>query len=403
MTKRFTTAGAMVAMGAVSGNYYLGLGRGEDDDGLIGEAAGGGYARQAVTIVANGLTGTNAAAIVFSGFTATQGSFSHSGLFTAETGGTCIWVGPLQTPVDVLSGGAIAIADGALSLSIAVVEEGTAPPSPPLPPVDNEIAYGAGLFDFRADNDALVSTADGAVSALASAQGFPGTFTQVSVTNRPVHAAASDWVSFAAASSGDTAGDFLVNENIRDRYRGTSNALGVFYLLFRYNTLPTWNNMILRVGAQSDAFTNFLLRGYGLRMMSTGLLWLGRGGNNTNENRVATMSGAFTANEWIAAALVLNDSRAAGTTTGSSDLVTRLFAKTKPAGSHPVLTSAATVAQFVPADPTLLCEVGRSRFNGASVDSHCNNLRLHSLGFDAAPPISNEAIEAVLDTLLARV
>jgi hypothetical protein len=401
MTKRFTTAGAMVAMGAVSGNYYLGLGLGESDDGLIGEAAGGGYARQAVTIVANGPTGTNAASIAFSAFTASQGSFTHAGLFTAETGGTCIWVGPLQVPVQLQSGAAISIPDGSLTLTIGLVEEATAPSLPPH--AHHEISYTAGLLDFRADNDGLVTTANGTVTDLASGQGFAGSFTQPSATNRPQHSAANDWVSFSAASTSDTAGDFLTNANIRDRYRGTSNALGVFYMLFRFNALPTWNNMILRVGAQSDAFTNFLLRGYGLRMMNTGLLWLGRGGNNTNENRVATMSGAFAANEWIAAAFVLNDSRAAGTQTGAADQVTRLFAKTKAMGSHPVLTSAATAAQFVPADPSVLCELGRSRFIGASVDSHCNEFRLHSLGFDAAPPISNAAIETVLDTLLARV
>ncbi len=402
MSKRFTTPGAMVAIGAVSGDYFIALGKGETGEGLVGEAAGGGYARQAVTVVANGLTGTNAATVVFSGFTASQGSFTHAGLYTAATGGTCIWVGPLLTPVSITAGGTIAIPDGALTLTIETIAETTTAPAPP-PAINNEIAYNAGLFDFRADIDSLVSTAGGAVSALTSGQGFAGTFTQSAPANQPQHSTANDWVSFGAASTSDTAGDFLTNVNIRDLYRSTSNALGVFYLLFRYNSLPRWNNMILRVGAQDEAYTNFLLRGYGLRMMSTGLLWLGRGGNNTNENRVATMSGAFAANEWIAAAFVLNDSRSAGTTTGAADQVTRLFAKTKLTGSHPKLSTAATTAQFVPADPTVLCEIGRSRFNGTSVDSHCNDFRLHSLGFDAGPPISDQAIETVLDTLLARV
>ncbi|MCU0986396.1 MAG: hypothetical protein MUC89_15910 [Acetobacteraceae bacterium] len=401
MTKRFTTPGAMVAMGAVSGDYFIGLGKGETGEGLIGEAAGGGYARQAVTVVANGPTGTNAATVVFSGFTTSQGSFTHAGLFTAATGGTCIWVGPLLAPVSITAGGTIAIPDGALTLTIETIQETTAPAPPQA--INREIAYNAGLFDFRADNDSLVSTAGGAVSALTSGQGFAGTFTQSAPANQPQHSTANDWVSFGAASTSDTAGDFLTNINIRDLYRSSSNALGVFYLLFRYNSLPTWNNMIVRVGAQSDVYTNFLLRGYGLRMMSTGLLWLGRGGNNTNENRIATLSGAFAANEWIACAFVLNDSRSAGTTTGAADQISRLFAKTKPTGSHPTLSAAATTAQFVPADPTVLCEIGRSRFNGSSVDSHCNDFRLHSLGFDSRPPISDQAIETVLDTLLARV
>ncbi len=401
MTKKFTTAGAMVAMGAISGNYFLGLGTGESEDGLVGEPAGGGDAREAVTIVAYGPLGTNAGATEFSGFTATLGSLTHAGIYTAETGGTCIWVGPLPAPVSITAGSTVVIEENVLRLSLAVV--GSSAPPNPLPPTLNEITYFNGLFDFRADNDALVSTAGGAVSVLSSGRGFPGAFAQAVAANRPQHAADQDWVAFDAASTSDTSGRFLADTTIRDRYRANTNALGVFYLLFRYTAIPAWNNMILRVGAQSELYTNFLLRGYGLRMMSPGLLWLGRGGNNTNENRVATLSGAFAANEWIAAALVLNDSRSSGTATGPSDRITRLFAKTKPDGTHPTLSGAMTAAQSVPADPTVLCEVGRSRFSGASIDSHCNGLRLHSLGFDSTPPIADSAIEGALDTLLARV
>lgn len=268
---------------------------------------------------------------------------------------------------------------------------------------NNDISYTAGLFDFRADSDGLVTAANGPVSQLASAQGFAASFAQASAANQPAHAAANDWVAFTAASSNDANGDFLASTAIRDRYRSTANALGVFYVLFRVAAVPTWNSVILRVGAASATYTSLLLRSYALRMMTTGELWIGRGGNITAENRVATMATPFLADEWIAAAFVLNDSRAAGITGGASDLVTRLFAKTKPGGSHPALTTAATVAQTVTADATTLCEVGRARYNASTADSYCNGLRLHSLGFDAEPPVTNGAIELVLNRLLARV
>lgn len=268
---------------------------------------------------------------------------------------------------------------------------------------NNDLSYTAGMFDFRADSDGLVTAANGPVSQLASAQGFAGTFAQATAANQPAHASANDWVAFTAASSTDANGDFLANVSIRDRYRASANALGVFYMLFRVAAVPTWNTVILRVGAASGTYTNFLLRAYALRMMTTGELWLGRGGNVTGENRVATMGGPFLADEWIAAAFVLNDSRAAGVTNGPSDQVSRLFAKTKPGGSHPSLTVAATVAQNVPVDASTLCEVGRARYNASAADSYANGLRLHSLGFDAEPPVTDAAIELVLNRLLARV
>jgi hypothetical protein len=268
---------------------------------------------------------------------------------------------------------------------------------------NNDLGYTAGMFDFRADNDGLVTTANGAVSQLASAQGFGGTFVQAAAANQPVHAAANDWVAFTAASSTDANGDFLANTTIRDRYRTTANALGVFYMLFRVAAIPTWNSVLLRVGAASSTYTNFLLRSYALRMMTTGELWLGRGGNITGENRVATMATPFLADEWIAAAFVLNDSRSAGVTNGASDLVSRLFAKTKPGGSHPTLSTAVTVAQNVPVDASTVCEIGRARYNASTADSYANGFRLHSLGFDAEPPVTDAAIELVLNRLLARV
>ncbi len=495
MTQRFTNAGAMVAMTAVSGNYFLGLGTGESATGLVGEASGASYYRQAVTIVATGPTGVNADTVTFPAFTASQTSFSHAGLFTADTGGTCIWVGPLAKPLAVGPGKAATLEAGEVGVGIGMLGTGTggggggtgtglpvvtAAPiisgiaqsgqvltvssgtwsgttpiaysyqwqrgttnvagatantytltnadvshtmrvvvsatnpvgstqavTAPTTTVQaawgtNDLDYTEGLLDYRGDNDLLVTNVGGAISLLTSGQSLPGTLVQPVSANQPSHSVSSDWAAFAATSFTDTNGSFLDNTNIRDRYRATSNALGVFYVLFRVAFIPAWRSVLLHVGAVQPSLTNFLLRSYALRMMTTGELWLGRGGENTNENRVATMPGAFARDEWIAAAFVLNDSRSTGTTNGASDRATRLFAKTRLSGTHPTMTKSETVAQHVAADPSMVCEIGRVRYADTS-DSYFDGLRLHSIGFDARPPITDTGIEAVLDRLLARV
>ncbi len=126
MTKRFTSAGAMLAMRAVTGNYHLALGRGQDTNGLLEEAAVGGYARRPVTIIARRAIGTNAAAVTFGTFATNASACTHAGLYTADAGGTCIWVGPLETALDIAAGGSVTIAPGALSLRVELVETTTA-------------------------------------------------------------------------------------------------------------------------------------------------------------------------------------------------------------------------------------------------------------------------------------
>jgi hypothetical protein len=118
MPSNLTTAGAAAAIAAVSGNYFVGLGTGQSPSGLVGEASGGGYARQPATMVTTGATATNAAAVTFSGFTATLGAFTHAGLFTAVTGGTCLWVGSLTAAVNITTGGSITIQAGDLDTAI---------------------------------------------------------------------------------------------------------------------------------------------------------------------------------------------------------------------------------------------------------------------------------------------
>lgn len=121
MPSNLTTAGATAALVPVTGaGLFLGLGTGQNPDTLTGEASGGGYARVAIgTITRTGRQGTNAAAIVFTGFTATLGAFTHCGVFTAASGGDCLWVGSLNAAVNITAGGSITIVAGDLDLEMA--------------------------------------------------------------------------------------------------------------------------------------------------------------------------------------------------------------------------------------------------------------------------------------------
>ncbi len=119
MSSNLTLAGATAAMTAVLGPFFVGLGTGQNAAGLVGEAAGGGYVRVPATLTQSGRTAANGGALTFSGFTQTQGAFTHAGLFTAATAGTCIWVGPLNAAVNITAGGTITIQAGDLALEIA--------------------------------------------------------------------------------------------------------------------------------------------------------------------------------------------------------------------------------------------------------------------------------------------
>jgi hypothetical protein len=118
MPSNLTLAGATAAMSAVLGPFFVGLGTGQNATGLVGEAAGGGYARVPVTLTQSGRSAANGGAITFSGFTQTQGAFTHAGLFTAATGGSCIWVGSLDAAVNITAGGTITIQAGDLALEL---------------------------------------------------------------------------------------------------------------------------------------------------------------------------------------------------------------------------------------------------------------------------------------------
>jgi hypothetical protein len=271
---------------------------------------------------------------------------------------------------------------------------------------NNELTFNQGLLDARADNDATITTANGPVSAWASGQGITGSVTQGSAALQPAHVAASNWVQLTAASQSDLAtGDFLsLPDPVRDRYRTTTNALGIVYLLVQVGTLPTWQSTLVRIGANSSTYPNFFQRSYRLYTGTTGTIAISRGGNGSGDERTAPIGGVITPNQWVAIGWVLNDSRLAGTVNGAPDQLSRLFVKTLPGGNAPSMQAAATAAMSVVADATYIADLGRSRWNNfTSADHYFNGLRVHSLGFDAQPPITDAAIENNLDRLLARV
>lgn len=120
MASNLTTYGANLAMTAVSSGLYLGLGTGQNAAGLVGEATGGGYARVSAPVTVTGATATNGADITFTGFTETLGAFTHAGLFTAASGGNCVWVGSLGAAINIEAAGTVVIEAGDLDLAMLV-------------------------------------------------------------------------------------------------------------------------------------------------------------------------------------------------------------------------------------------------------------------------------------------
>lgn len=302
---------------------------------------------------------------------------------------------------------------------------GAPPPPPPPPPgtqftsmawrgegllavtagglANNAISYLDGLYDFRADDDLLVTTANGAVATLTSAQSLTGTLTQGTGANQPAHSSSGDNVAFASASETDlSTGDWLVAPAITTWMAGASNRLGVAYMLVR-RTAASHGTTLFRVGANNATYTRETGRAYRLRWGAGGNLQWGREGDTSG-----TLLELFTTNPllsdgtWYAIAAVLNDDRDSN---GTSDQISRLFVKSTTDPNYTTMFAASTAATTsVNSAGMQLCEINRSRWNNnASVSGIGTSLEMHSFGFDRAPPITNAAIENNLDKLRARV
>lgn len=273
---------------------------------------------------------------------------------------------------------------------------------------NNEVAYNAGVIDWRGDNPLLTTTAGGPVSVATSGQGFTGNaFSNGNPANQAVHSLADKAILFSAASANDPAGDFYAVAQMRERYIASGSALGVVYLLMRsVGDRPAWDTTLMRVGRNNGSFSRQWAHGYGLQWLgpNSGTLRIYREGASSGTYLQADLSG-FLADEDIAIAWVINDSRTAGSVGGASDNISRLFAKTKPGASRTNMGSTQTANTTVPVgDGTVIADLGRSRWtNYNNTAGGANNIRLHAFGFDANPPITDAAIENNLDKLLARV
>lgn len=108
----------LTAQGGTVSAIYVGLCTSAPDDATPGTAvSGGSYARQAASFsTPSSGSCSNSADLVFTNMpTATV---SHIELYTAATGGTRLWYGPLASSKSVASGDTLTIPAGSLVLSL---------------------------------------------------------------------------------------------------------------------------------------------------------------------------------------------------------------------------------------------------------------------------------------------
>jgi hypothetical protein len=108
----------LTGQGGTLGTLYVALCTSAPDDANPGTAvSGGSYARQscAFNTPASGST-ANSADVVFTSMP--SATVSHVELYTASTGGTRIWYGPLASSKSVAAGDTFTIPAGSLVLSL---------------------------------------------------------------------------------------------------------------------------------------------------------------------------------------------------------------------------------------------------------------------------------------------
>ena len=99
--------------------WFVGVGTGHTDITLTGEPSGNGYARQAITFSVTNDTATNTALLVFGPASVAWGSMASVGVFSAASGGDCLWTGALAAPRTIDVGDSLTIAAGALTQTLA--------------------------------------------------------------------------------------------------------------------------------------------------------------------------------------------------------------------------------------------------------------------------------------------
>lgn len=99
--------------------WYIGVGTGSSDAGLVGEPSDNGYARQAITFSVTDNLGTNTNPIGIGPCSGTNwGTMSHFGIFDSLSGGNMLWHGTLQTAKLIEVGDSLVIAPGDIDLTL---------------------------------------------------------------------------------------------------------------------------------------------------------------------------------------------------------------------------------------------------------------------------------------------
>ena len=95
---------------------HAALGTGRSAQGLDGEPAGTGYARQRV--VFNGFGEQRSTSALRFTFTTAAGPLTHVGLFDAAFGGNLLFITPLAEPIRLAGSSTIDIAPGSLQVTV---------------------------------------------------------------------------------------------------------------------------------------------------------------------------------------------------------------------------------------------------------------------------------------------
>lgn len=263
-----------------------------------------------------------------------------------------------------------------------------------------ELELNTPFVALRADQAAEITTAGGAVSKWSGVLGTNVSAVQNAAGNQPAHNQAGGFLTFSSTGLSDPDGDWLDIPALGTRYQsGQSDTgatrLGVIYQLFRLPSVPNYNAVLHRVGANNTAFQYASYRAHILGIYG-GILSVLRG---DGAGSIRAEAGACPANQWIAAAHVLNDDR---TSPGTSDNVSRLLVKTKAGGPWSSMVVASTAAKQIIYHPSTRATINRALYNSTASDGSAT-MDLAAFYFDSQPPRDNAAIEANLDKLLARV
>ena len=90
----------------------------EDASGTEVSTSGTAYARQSATFTVSGNTASNSGAIEFPTATASYGTVSHVGIYTASTGGDLIAYAELSTSKAIDTGDVFRVPDGDLDVTL---------------------------------------------------------------------------------------------------------------------------------------------------------------------------------------------------------------------------------------------------------------------------------------------